>query len=96
MAWIHIHRRSETVDTGVAFDESEQLRFYLADLIGKLISLPLNPRCWEQFAFHLKSSYSFSDTDLSEGRLLLERSRPVVFDLGEVSEGFPNLVVSEG
>jgi hypothetical protein len=95
MACIHIHRRSETVDTGVAFDDSELLRFYLADPTGKLLSVPLNARCWEQFAFHLKSSYSFSDTDLSEGRSRLERSNPVVLDLGEVNDGFLNLVITE-
>jgi hypothetical protein len=36
IAWIHIHRRSETVDTGAAFDDSELLRFYLAEPTGKL------------------------------------------------------------
>ena len=79
---MYIYRRSEIIDSGVDFDDSEMLRYHLTDTQGTLLYEPKNCRCWSQVSFHLEQSFQITLGHFIEGRRLLQDTKEAIFDLG--------------
>jgi hypothetical protein len=84
MIWMmHLQRRTEFVNIGLEFNDSEVLWYYLTDSEGRVLSEPHNARCWGQVAFHLEQYFRVPPHRLAEGRQRLAEGNAAVIEMGE-------------